>query len=306
MPLSPRAQQVIEQLQAAGPPYSSFPPAEARARYAALRKPMAAAQEPVQEVREVYVDAVDRKLPARLYRPAADAMLSALVYFHGGGFVVGNLDVPDSLCRAIANAARVAVLSVDYRLAPEYPFPDAFDDAYDSVAWIIRESGNLGIDPALVAVGGDSAGGNLAAAVSLAALERREFQPHRQVLLYPVTDFTFDTNSYLEFGEGLNLTRDLMMWFAGHYLPRPEDARNPYAAPLRARNLSGLPPALVLTAEGDPLRDEGEAYAHRLRASGVSVTHRRFPGMIHGFATMLGVFAEADEAVRAIADHLQA
>jgi acetyl esterase len=220
-----------------------------------------------------------------------------LVYFHGGGWVIGNPDTHDNLCKALANRSSARVVSVDYRLAPEHRFPAAPEDCYAATCWVAERGAEIGVDGARLAVAGDSAGGNLATVVALMARDRGGPRLRHQVLIYPVTDCDFDTPSYRDNAEGYLLTRDAMRWFWDHYLPDPDLRTNPYAAPLRAEKLAGLPPATVLTAEYDPLRDEGEAYAARLREAGVPVEATRHHGQIHGFVQLLDVFDAARRAV---------
>jgi acetyl esterase len=194
------------------------------------------------------------------------------------------------------------VVAVDYRLAPEHKFPAAVDDSYAATLWVAANAGALGVDPRRIAVGGDSAGGNLAAVVSLKCRDEAGPALALQVLVYPVTNLaSFDTGSYRAFAEGYNLTRAEMEWFRASYLDRPEDGKHPHASPLLAANLSGLPPALVITAECDPLRDEGEAYAKRLEQAGVPVTCTRYPGMIHPFFSMPGALTQARKAIEQVA-----
>jgi acetyl esterase len=230
-----------------------------------------------------------------------------LVYFHGGGWVICNLDTHDSLCRSLANAASCVVASVDYRLAPEHPFPAAPDDAYAATQWIADNASQITGDPTRIAVGGDSAGGNLAAVVSLMARDKGGPSLQYQVLIYPVVDLSsFDTNSYREHGEGYILTRDSMEFYRSHYVKNVEDATHTYASPLLAEDLHGLPPALVLTAEVDVLTDEAEAYAHRLKEAGVPVTYRCYRGMIHPFLSLAGVVDRAKDGIHEIAGLLRA
>ena len=226
-----------------------------------------------------------------------------MVYFHGGGWVVCDLDTHDVVCRAIARRAEAVVVSVDYRLAPDHKFPAAVTDAYAATEWVAANAERLGIDPTRISVGGDSAGGNLATVVSLMSREKNGPSIALQALVYPVTDLSsFETPSYREFAEGHHLSRVQMEWFRGHYLASPEDCGNPYASPLLARDLSGLPPALIITAECDPLRDEGEAYAKRLEEAGVTVTCTRYPGMIHPFFSLPGAIPQALDAIQQVAD----
>jgi acetyl esterase len=229
-----------------------------------------------------------------------------LVWYHGGGWVLGTLDASDHTCRELANAASCIVVSVDYRLAPEHKFPASPDDCEAAYEWVLANAESLGGDPRRVAVGGDSAGGNLAAVVCIRARERNRPQPVFQLLVYPVTDFDFDRPSYAANAEGYMLTRDAMRWFWNLYVNDPQEMAHPHASPLRATDLHGLAPALVITAEFDPLRDEGEAYAERLKEAGVPVRVARYDGMIHGFFGMFPVIDKGKQAVRESADALMA
>ncbi len=239
----------------------------------------------------------------RVYRPSADPGLPLLLWLHGGGWVVGSLDSHDPLCRDIAAGAPCVVAAVDYRLAPEHPFPAGLEDAWAALRWAAEEAPALGADPARLAVGGDSAGGNLAAVVALRARDA-EVPVRLQVLVYPVTDCDLDTDSYRLHGAGLNLTREKMAWYWGLYLA-DADGTQPEASPLQAPDLRGLAPALVQTAEYDPLLDEGEAYARRLAEAGVPVTLTRYDGQIHGFARMPALTLRAREAFDEIARALR-
>ena len=238
-------------------------------------------------------------IPVRVYTPEGERPFPVLVYFHGGGFVLCDLDTHDRTCRSLANAAGAVVVSVDYRLAPEHRFPAAPEDCYAATQWVARSGTELGADPARIAVGGDSAGGNLAAAVALMARDRGGPALRFQLLIYPVTDFDFGTASYRENAEGYFLTTDMMKWFWSQYLADPAAGAHAYASPLRASELAGVPSALCITAEYDPLRDEGEAYARRLREAGVAAALSRYDGMFHGF---FGMDAQLDAAKRAIAE----
>jgi acetyl esterase len=258
--------------------------AEARARGGSVNAAPALAPEPVADVRDVVIGTLP-PISARLYRPRSGT-LPLLVYFHGGGWVVGSVALADPFCRAIANASSCAVLSVEYRLAPEDRFPAAADDAYAATRWSADHASELGIDPSRIAVGGSSAGGNLAAVVTLMSRERGAPEIAFQLLHVPVTDHDFGTASYRANGTGFGLTLKGMQWFWDHYAPDPRTREEPFASPLRATDLSGLPPAHVVTAECDPLRDEGKAYAARLLEAGVATTYVEYPGMVHGFTGM--------------------
>ncbi len=270
-----------------------LPPAEARLQ---LRKGAAvsAAQPPIPmaRVEALQIPGHGGTLPARFYVPGGlpEATPAPLVlYFHAGGWVIGDLDTHDGVCRFLAAAAGVTVLSVDYRLAPEHPFPAAVEDAWASFAWVLANVGELGADPARIAVAGDSAGGNLAAVVSLLARAGGGRMPALQLLIYPPTDSAGDLPSRQLFSEGFLLTKNDMDTFERNYLPPGTDATDPRVSILLAPDLRGLPPAYVATAGFDPLRDEGEAYALRMREAGVKVALRRHPGLIHGFANLTAV-----------------
>jgi acetyl esterase len=229
-------------------------------------------------------------IPARVFVPRARpaSPMPVLIYFHGGGFVLGSHVDTDicSLCGYLAEQAGCAVVSVGYRLAPESRFPAAVEDAYSSLLWVAGNPSALGIDPERIAVGGDSAGGNIAAVLSLMSRDREGPAIRFQLLIYPVTDHSFETESYRTCGSGYGLATEEMRWFWAHYLRAPFEGANAYASPLRARSLAGLPPALVITAEFDPLRDEGEAYGKRLRDAGVAAEVVRYDGTIHAFVTL--------------------
>ena len=305
MPLDPQAQKVVDAMAALNlKPVEESTPAEARENM----KSRTAALGPVENVAAVTehrVPVAGGDIALRLYSPGGAGPHAALVFYHGGGWVIGDLDTHDGSCRTLANAARCMVASVDYRLAPEHRYPVAAEDSYAAFQWVLGHAGALGIDPRRVAVGGDSAGGNLAAVVSLMARDRGTPLPVFQSLVYPVTDYNLDTPSYRDNATGYVLTREGMRWFFRHYLAREEQGREPYASPLRAPSLAGLPPALVLTAECDPLRDEGEAYAARLRDAGVAVTVTRYDGMFHGFLRMTNILDKARAARDEIAGALR-
>jgi acetyl esterase len=244
-------------------------------------------------------------VPVRLYRPGV-GVRAAIAYFHGGGWCVGNVDTHDWTCRNLANRTGAVVASVDYRLAPEHCFPAAADDCYAAVAWLHAEADGLGVDPRRLAVAGDSAGGNLAAVVPLMARDRDGPPIQFQLLVYPVIDHSFDTESYRVNATGYFLTRGNMEYYWTSYLGADGDGANPYASPLRAADLSGLPPALVITAEFDPLRDEGEAYGRALAAAGVPATVRRYDGMFHGFFSLGALLPAALDATDEAAGALRA
>jgi acetyl esterase/lipase len=246
--------------------------------------------EEIAEARDVHAAGV----PARLYRPSGGT-LPLLIYFHGGGWVVGSVANSDNFCRALANRGGCAVLSVDYRLAPEHRYPTAADDAQRATEWATTHATELGVDASRIAVGGSSAGGNLAAVVALRARGRGPVL-RAQLLHVPVTDHDFTTGSYRAFGTGHGLTEAAMRWFWGHYLPDEKRRDEPDASPLHAKGLRGLPPALFVAAECDPLRDEGRAYAARLREAGVPVRALEYPGMVHGFMSWASALPAARRA----------
>lgn len=246
--------------------------------------PMGESEE-VASVTDMRVPGIDDDIPVRVYRPVdTEERPGVLVYFHGGGFVACGLDTHDELCRSLSNRSGCCLVAVDYRLAPESPFPAPLDDCYTATRWVAGHGDRLGVDAGRLAVGGDSAGATLAAAVALKAREtNNEPAIRHQLLLDPVVDSACRSDSYERFGEGYFLTREMMRWFWGHYLGAKENATNPLASPAHAENLAGLPPATVITTEYCPLRDEGEAYARRLETAGVPVVQHRYEGMIHGF-----------------------
>ena len=280
MPVNPQAQVVLDMMAATGFKLVGDPIA-VREMLALTPRPQG---EPVASVEDRAITANGAQIPLRIYRPeGGPAVTPALVWFHGGGWVIGSLDGSDFGCRIMANASGCTVISVDYRLAPEYKFPTAVDDCLAVTKWVAENGPELGVDGARIAVGGDSAGGNLAAVVSQLARDGGGPAIASQALVYPVTNYDFSTASYRDNAEGYLLERDSMEWFWGHYLRSEADGASTKASPLRHTNLAGLPPAIVLTAEFDPLRDEGEAYAERMRAAGVPVEARRYDGQIHGF-----------------------
>lgn len=298
--LDPQVARVLERIPAIS--YEGMSPPEAR-RASRERSRLSEKVEPVATVFDRFVPTTSGDVPIRVYAPA-DSPLPALVFLHGGGWVLGDLDGPDALCRALANRGSCIVISVDYPLAPEFRFPAALEASYEVTRWVRDHGRAIGALPS-VAVGGESAGGNLAAGIALMARDRGGPTLAFQLLLMPVLDHGFDTASYLDHAEGYRLTRKEMMWWWHNYLLDGSDGADPYASPLRATDLQGLPPALVLTAEFDPLRDEGESYAKRLKAAGVTVEQRRYPGVVHGFLSMAGEVDVARQAVNDIGTALR-
>lgn len=281
------------------PAYSSMTPQEARAAQAAARGATALPPPLVTSVNDVSVDLGQHQVKLRFYRGAGTEPaepLATVIFFHGGGWVLGDLDSHDVICRQIANAGRCAVVAVDYRLAPEHRFPAAVDDAEAVTRWLFQHAHEWVLDPARFCVAGDSAGGNLAAVAALLARDGVLPPLRLQFLLYPIVDVGARAPSYDSVGTGYLLSADSMDWFRRHYLGESNDGREWRASPLRARTLAGAPPALVVTVGFDPLRDEGVAYARRLQAGLVPVTHRHLAGQMHGFLSM-GKYIKAAEPV---------
>jgi acetyl esterase len=256
----------------------------------------------VAKVEEMKIPGPAGEIPIRVYWPTQNGSLPVLVYYHGGGWVIGDLDTNDGVCRMLANKVAAVVVSVDYRLAPEHRFPAAVDDSYAALEWVHRNGGRLNVDTSRIAVGGGSAGGNLAAAVALMARDRAGPRLAYQVMFYPATNLLdLSTASHRNFADGYGLTAEHIEFFREAYLPDAADRENPYASPLLAETLEGLPPAIVVTAGFDVLRDEGIAYAKRLEAAGVPAEIAHYPHMIHGFVTLDRLFDEAEEAIDAAA-----
>jgi acetyl esterase len=297
VPLDPQLQAMRDQRERDNvPPLYAMSLADARAADLASIRATGGEPEPVHEITNLTISGPGGELPLRLYRPSAQRPLPVLAYFFGGGWVLGSIDTADGVCRSLANATGALVAVPGYRLAPEHPFPAAIDDCYAAVRWVAGHAGEIGADPARLAVGGDSAGGNLAAAVALRA---RDGGPALagQLLVYPNTDQLADDESIRACDDPFLFNRRSVGWYRQHYLASPDDAANPLASPLRARTLASLPPALVITAQYDPLRDQGEAYARRLADDGVQVELSRYQGMAHGFFTMAGSVAASRTAL---------
>jgi acetyl esterase len=295
MPLDPQARLYIQQMEAMNlPPVTTITPQQARAN--ARLRPVYPGPE-VARVEERRISSPAGKTRLRIYTPPGRGPFPALVWLHGGGWVTGDLDITDGTARHLCAGAGCVVVSVGYHLAPESKFPGPLDECFAATRWTASNAATIGADADRVAVAGDSAGGNLAAAVCLMARDRGAPALAFQLLVYPVTDWNFRTDSYVKNATGYLLTREAMQWYWGHYLRNEADAANPYAAPMQAKELRGLPPALVITAEYDPLRNDGEAYARRLRAAGVPATCTCYDGMIHGFFGRGAVMDKGKEAV---------
>ncbi len=289
MPLDPVAEGFLGQMAAAGgPPLHEMTPEVARQAFSVFNQ-LGGTPQQVANIENRTIPGLAGEIPVRIYTPEGTAPFPALVYFHGGGWVIGELDVVDVPCRALANQAGCVVVSVDYRMAPEHKFPAAVNDCYAATKWVADHGAEIGVDPKRIAVGGDSAGGNLAAVVSLMARDRGGPNLVYQVLIYPVTDATISTKSYEENADGYLLTKDGMVWFFNHYMNEDTNRKDPLLSPHWAENHKDLPPAIVITGGFDPLRDEGDAYAAKLKDAGNSVQHSHYPDMIHGFFWLGGV-----------------
>jgi len=303
--LDPQVEKILEEAAALGlPAYHDLSPTEARKQMLALAPPV----DPLLAVKRIEdrsIPGPDGEIRIRLYYPAGGPPFAVFIYFHGGGWVIGDLNTHHGFCHALAKTSGCLVVSVDYRLAPEHRYPAAVEDAYAATVWVAENSDVIHSDPDRLAVGGDSAGGHLAAVVALMTRDRKGPCIDLQVLIYPITDYNFNTPSYTENKEGYLLTRDLMKWFWDHFIDDEGEANHPYVSPLRAENLSDLPQALIVTAEYDPLRDEGEAYGQRLQEAGVTVTQSRYPGMIHAFIRMTARLDKAKEALDQVAGTLR-
>jgi len=298
MPLDPQAKEFLDQIAALGGlAMSQMTVPDARRMMDTLAS-MGDAPPPVASSVDRHIPGPAGDIPVRVYTPVGTAPFPVLVFFHGGGWVIGSIDTHDRTCRQLANGAGCMVVSVDYRLAPEHRFPAAAEDCYAATKWVAAHARDLGADPTRLAVGGDSAGGNLAAVIPQMARDRGGPPIVFQLLIYPATVAAFDTPSYHDNAEGYLLTTADMRWFWNHYLGEGGEVGNPYASPLRATSLAGLPPALVITAEFDPLRDEGELYAQALEKAGVAARLTRYDGMIHGFFGLTHLMDKAKAAVQ--------
>jgi acetyl esterase len=300
MPLDPAVKTMLDQLAEAGGPTLREAGVDQGRQMLQMMAMLEGEPAEIARVESVTIDGI----PARVYAASADDALPVLVWYHGGGFVIGDLETADRTCRKLAIGAGALVISIDYRLAPEHPFPAGADDCITALRWIVDHAKELGGDPSRIAIGGDSAGGNLAAVTALRARDAGLPLRH-QLLVYPVTDCTMSSSSYEENAEGYLLSADSMDWFIGHYLGGTTDAKDPHVSPLHADDVSGVAPALVITAEFDPLRDEGEAYAERLRDAGVDVEVRRFDGQVHGFFGLGSIWPAANDAVDLAIAHLR-
>ncbi|MEU7752339.1 alpha/beta hydrolase [Micromonospora sp. NPDC049171] len=305
MPMDPQVEALRRQrLTDRRPPLYEMSLQEARIADLADIRAGAGTPEPVAGVLDREIPGPGGPLPIRIYRPSGAGPFPVLAYFYGGGWTLGNLDTSDAICRSLTNGVGCVTVSVGYRLAPEHRYPAAVHDCHAAVRWIAAHAAELEADPGRIAVGGDSAGGNLAAAVTLLARDDGGPSIAAQLLVYPNTDYRSDTPSMRQNDDDAFFNRRSVDWYWSHYLADPADGDDPLVSPLRAQDLSGLPAALVITAEYDPLRDQGEQYADRLRDSGVPVELTRYPGMVHGFFAMGGVVDAGARAVRQAVDWL--
>lgn len=297
MPLHPQAKALLDRQVALGFPAPwDVTPDQARSNSRAGRLAIPTEQEPVGEISERTIPGPDGDIPIRIYHPATQGPHSLIMLFHGGGWVIGGLDTEDSTSRGLVNRVNAVLVSVDYRLAPETRFPGAVEDCYQATIWAAEHEDELCADASNLATAGTSAGGNLSAVVSQVARDRGGPAIKHQVLFCPVIDYNFDRPSYSCNAEGYGLTRDGMIWFWDQYIDQDGNGHNPYASPIRAESLKGLPDATVIAAEYDPLLDEAADYANALRAAGVDVTYTEYPGMTHGFNGSFGLIDAAREA----------
>ena len=298
MSVNPQIQEILDFIASRNaPPLYTLTPEEARVAMLKTRQVYVGEPPPVARVENREIPGPARPIPIRLFATTTEGRLPILLFFHGGGFVIGDLDTHDDLCRRLAIHSGCLVVSVDYRLAPEHKFPAAVEDSMAALRWVADRGAELGGDPRRLAVGGDSAGGNLAAVISQMARDQGGPEIRYQLLIYPTTARDFETPSMKENGTGYFLEKPHMEWFLDLYYNGPEDWDDPRAAPLKAKSLDGLPAAYVVTAGYDPLRDEGEAYAKRLQESGVKTELHRYDDMIHGFFNMT-VTDRSNEAIR--------
>ncbi|MDY6818033.1 MAG: alpha/beta hydrolase [Halobacteriales archaeon] len=298
--------EMLNEMDALPAPSSSKLSPEGARQFTKQRFPLPDEPEPVGDVMDLLVPGPDEQVPVRVYVPDRDPPYPGLVYLHGGGWVTRDVDMYDPTCRAFVRESGCLVVAVEYRRAPEHPFPAALKDCYAAAEWTVVNAESFNMHPDAIAIGGDSAGGNLAAAITQLARERDGPTFAHQMLIYPVTDYAFDTDSYRENADGYLLTKESMEWFWDHYLADDIHGANPYASPLRASDLSGLPSATIVTCGFDPLRDEGVAYVERLQAAGVDVTHIHYEAAIHDVMTLRDPdITNAKQRIEAVSQQLR-
>ena len=305
MPLDPQAEALLKSMQESGaPPFNACSPEDARTMYDQGSELVKGDPPEPHSIETLEIPGVQGNITTWVYKPSAKENLPMLVFYHGGGFVIGSLESHDTVCRSLCVEAQCIVVAVEYRLAPENKYPAALEDAWSATEWVADNANLLGGDPARLAIGGDSAGGCLAATVALIAKESGGPKISKQLLIYPCTDMTRRYESHRTFGEGYRLTSDLIEWFYNHYFSEEDDVESWKASPLNSTKLEGLPPTFLISAGFDPLQDEAEAYADKLMRAGVSTKHSHYEGMLHGFITMPGVMDKAKEALTECAQEL--
>lgn len=304
MTLDPQVQKLLESLKGRKVKPIEERTAEEYRGQINFYKAMLGTPKEVANIEDRMIPVENGEIPIRIYTPKGKGPFPVFIYLHGGGFVIGDIDVGNTVCCNIANGSNCIVVSVGYRLAPEHKFPVALQDSIKATKWVADNANSINADSSRIAIGGDSAGGNMATVIS--SLSRKEGYPSikYQVLIYPMTNMDFDTKSYRENGEGYILTRESAMWFVRQYLNDEEEKNNPLVAPMLAENLEGLPPALIITAQYDPLRDDGSLYASKLIEHGVDVEYKCYKGMIHGFLWMTEIIKQGEQAIDHIANRL--
>jgi acetyl esterase len=303
MPLAPEIKAFLEASAAAGLPQVWEAPIEVLRRNTQSRPALAGPAQPLFEVSNRFIPGPTADLPIRIYRPHQKTERT-IIYFHGGGWVLNFLDIYDASLSRLANQSNSTIVSVNYQKAPEHPFPTPFDDCYATLLWVISNAASLSVNIENLGVAGDSAGGNLAAAVALKARDH-QIPLSFQILIYPCNDLNFESSSYLEHQTGYGLSRQAMQWFWQQYLQSEDHRDNPYAVPARATSFANLAPAIIITAEYDPLLSDGEQYAQLLKRAGVQTHYKRFDGMIHGFFTNVAVSPVASQAIDYVAKELE-
>lgn len=290
--LTEQAKQYLESFYS-GPKMESFNPVELKAIMAQSPVPPHNNLPSIHQTEDRFIKAKDgEEIRLRIYTPEGEGPFPALVYYHGGGQVIGAVEMFEAANRFVATEANAVVVSVDYRLAPENPYPTPIEDCYDALEWVAEHATDINVNPRKISVGGDSAGGNLSTVIAKKALDNKGPAIQSQVLIYPVTNLEFDTDSYNEFAQGYGLDRDLMKWFGIHYVGNEKLYNEPDVSPLKYDSVKGLPPAIIIAAENDVLKDEGVAYAEKLKQDGVNVQYELIPGVVHGYYSNMDFFAD--------------